>query len=97
MRRDQALALLRTSAPDLRAEFGVTWIGIFGSVARDEAREDSDVDVMVDLERPLGLIRLEQLRSHLERVLGARVDLGVRGAAKPHARARIERELVDAA
>jgi len=64
---------------------------------RDEPREDSDADVMVDLDRSLGLIRLEPLRNRLAGVLGARVDLGAQRAAVPHARAQFEREPVDVA
>ena len=69
---------------ELAEEFAVAEIGVFGSVVRGEAREDSDVDVLVDFSRPIGLIRFMSLEYHLQELFGgAKVDLVSRKALKP--------------
>jgi predicted nucleotidyltransferase len=50
MRRDLAISTLRGFLPALRRDYGVRRIGLFGSTARDEARDDSDLDLLVDFE-----------------------------------------------
>lgn len=54
MRRDEAIATLRAIEPDARA-LGVTGLYLFGSVARDEAGPDSDIDIFVDYDQSAGL------------------------------------------
>jgi uncharacterized protein len=72
--RERIVEILRGQQPYLAAEFGVRRMGLFGSFARDEADEDSDVDLVVEFERPVGL-RFVDLAEHLERVLGRKVDV----------------------
>jgi len=55
MRQQEALAILSTHQTALKG-FGVKSLLLFGSVARDEARADSDVDLLVEFERPVGLL-----------------------------------------
>ena len=74
-------------------EFGVKELGIFGSFARNEQRPDSDVDVLVDLQRHtfrdyMGLL------SFLETLFGRRVDLVMKDTIKPIIRDRILKETV---
>jgi predicted nucleotidyltransferase len=78
------------------AEFGVRRLDIFGSVARDEAAQDSDVDLLVEFDRPIGLFHFFRVQRWLEQVLGCRVDLVMRAAVKPQLRDRIFREAVRA-
>ena len=61
--------------PELRRDFGVKSLALFGSVARGEATADSDVDVLVEFDSAIGLIRFGQLEERLEQLLGHRVDL----------------------
>ena len=68
------LQILRTELPDLKERYGVEQIGLFGSFARNEQREDSDIDLVVVLSRPLGLKFIE-LAEYLEMILGRKVDL----------------------
>jgi uncharacterized protein len=58
----------------LASEYGLKRVGIFGSYARNAAKKDSDIDLIVELDRPLGLKFIE-LAEDLERLLGRRVDL----------------------
>jgi predicted nucleotidyltransferase len=71
--RDHVVERLRASRADLQAR-GVRRLALFGSLARGEARADSDVDVAVEIEpgRSFSLIRLEETRQMLETRLGRR-------------------------
>lgn len=72
--RTQILTSLSQALPGLRREFGVQRLALYGSFARGEATPASDVDILVQLERPLGQ-RLALLAARLERILGRKVDL----------------------
>ena len=79
----------------LARRFPIRRLALFGSWARGEAREDSDVDVMVDVDPSIGMGFIE-LAEELERALGRRVDLVSRRAIRPAYWKRIEPELIDA-
>jgi predicted nucleotidyltransferase len=96
MRRDEALAVLAAHRKELE-RLGVTSLAVFGSVARDEARPDSDVDILVELRRPMGLFGFLDIKDYLEQILGRKVDLVTRGALKRQLRERILAEAIDAA
>lgn len=82
---DEIKEIIRDHKSELAEEFGVAEIGVFGSVVRGEAREDSDVDVLVDFSRPIGLIKFMRLEYHLQELFGGtRVDLVSRKALKPY-------------
>ena len=70
---------------------------LFGSVARDEAGPDSDVDLLVEFERSVGMFALTRLRDQLEQWLGKRVDLLTTDALKATIRDRVMREALRAA
>ena len=70
-------SILRAHAGDLRDRFGISNLAIFGSVVRGEAREDSDVDILAEVERPIGLIALCGAENFLSELLGVKVDLGL--------------------
>ena len=74
LRRDKVLEILREHKAELADRYGVISLGIFGSVARDEAKADSDVDIIVKLEKP-GLFALAHLREELMSILECDVDL----------------------
>ena len=96
MRRDEALTILNDHRDEIRA-FGVASIAIFGSVARDDARPDSDIDVLVEFDPPVGLFTVIRLKSYLSDILGLQVDLVLRDAIKKQLRDRILGEAVSAA
>jgi predicted nucleotidyltransferase len=81
----------------LLAEFGVQSISLFGSFARDEATDESDVDLLVEFSKPTGLLQFVALKRALEELLGRRVDLATRRSLKPQLRERILKEAVRAA
>lgn len=96
MRRDEVLTILAEHKAEIAA-FGVKSLALFGSVARDEARPDSDVDLLVEFERPVGLFTLVRLQNYLIELLGRQVDLVQRDAIKEQLRERILQEAIDAA
>lgn len=72
--KDQAIQILRSSLFDLHRAYGVKRIGLFGSVVRGEQEPGSDVDLIVEFDRPIGF-KFVDLAVELERLLGAKVDL----------------------
>jgi uncharacterized protein len=76
---------------------GVKSLSVFGSVARGEARIDSDVDLLVEFALPVGLFAFIRLQRHLEALLGCRVDLVTPDALRPEFRKQIEDEALRAA
>lgn len=97
MKRDLALDALMRRADSLRAR-GVAAAYLFGSTVRGDAREDSDLDVFIDVvpDRKFSLLDLVGLRRFLETELGVAVDLTTRGSLHPKLRPDIEREAVRA-
>lgn len=97
VRRDNAISTLRGYLPTLRRDFGVSRVALFGSTVRDEAREDSDLDLLVDFDVGPTFDSFMELKFFLEDHLGLRVDLVTRRALKPRIRPIVEREAVDVA
>jgi hypothetical protein len=74
MNREQILQILCDELPFLQREFGVKRIGLFGSYARGTQTDISDVDIVAEFERPIGL-RFVEFSQHIERILGRRADI----------------------
>jgi uncharacterized protein len=89
---DMLLAALRAEMPALR-RMGVLRIGVFGSRARGVAREDSDVDVLVELEAGRDLLDLVAVKQHLESALGLPVDITTPSGLRESDRPAILRDL----
>ncbi len=90
-----AVALLRQHAPVLKKKFGVARIGIFGSYARGEARQDSDVDVLVTFQK--GQKTFEHYmdcKFYLENLFGRNVDLVMESAIKEQLKKTIISEVL---
>ena len=96
MRRDDVLWLLRQRHADLDC-FDVKSLALFGSLARDEAGPESDVDVLVEFRNSATSANYFGLLFFLEDLLGRKVDLVTQGAVKPRLRPYIERDLVHVA
>jgi len=93
MQREDVLKALRDSRPILDA-FGVARLSLVGSFARDEGCDDSDVDLLVEFHRPIGLFEFVRLQRTLAEILGHPVDLVTPGALKPQLGERILEEAV---
>jgi hypothetical protein len=91
--RERVLALLREHSDELH-RLGVTELSLFGSVARNEARADSDVDLLANFQRPLTSDMFFAAKFFLEDLLHRRVDLLTEAALHERIRSSIEPELV---
>jgi len=91
--KDEVLALLCTLKPDLAERFAIHQIGIFGSVARNEARQDSDIDVVVHMQPDM--LKRVRLKAELENAFGREVDVvRYRDSMNPYLKARIDRDVI---
>ncbi len=68
---------------DLNSKYSVKNIGIFGSVASGENKETSDVDMLVELSKPIGFFKFIELEEYLSTIIGKKVDLATSNALKP--------------
>ncbi|MCA9999664.1 MAG: nucleotidyltransferase family protein [Anaerolineales bacterium] len=72
--KEQILQRLRENYPYLSTQYGVKRLGIFGSYAKGTPQEASDIDILVEFDRPIGLSFME-LGDYLEQLLGTKVDI----------------------
>ena len=79
---------------ELKKQYGVKEIGIFGSFVRGEAKEDSDVDILVEFERPIGFFKFLELEEYLSKLIDRKVDLVSKKALKSHIGKYILEEVV---
>jgi predicted nucleotidyltransferase len=94
MKRSQALELLRRSKRTLGGRSGVTRLALFGSLARDAGREDSDVDILVAFDGPATSRRYFGVQFYLEDLFGRPVDLVTEKALRAELRPFIEKEAI---
>jgi predicted nucleotidyltransferase len=94
---EKVIAVLRAQEPRLRAA-GIRALSLFGSVARGEARPDSDIDLVAELDpaAKMDLIRLVGLEQELSDLLGREVQILPEPVEKPRLRASVERDRVRA-
>lgn len=92
---DQITSVLSQKKPVL-AQAGIKEIGVFGSYARGEQRSDSDIDVLIDIERPakIDLLKLIDLEQELSIDLGVSVDLVLKSNLRPALGKKILSEVV---
>ena len=91
MNKETAIARLKAHEKAVRA-LGATSLYVYGSTARDEARDDSDIDVLIDFEpgTRFSLLNIVGIKQKLENDLGIEVDIATRDALHPRLRKRIE-------
>jgi predicted nucleotidyltransferase len=95
MKRDEVIATLREHQSELRS-IGVVRLSLFGSTARNEARTDSDIDLLAafDDAQALSLLDVIGIQNRLTDLLGQPVDLIEEGTLRPHMRQGVSREAV---
>lgn len=94
MQRDDALSRLRTLRPHFK-DMKIKRLVLFGSTARNEARADSDVDLLIDLDGPAGLVMLSRKKREMETYLGCSVDLYPLGGVSPERHPDVIRDMID--
>jgi predicted nucleotidyltransferase len=93
---DELRQTLREQKPYLAEKYGVEIVGVFGSYIRQEQRPDSDLDILIELDRPpkISLIGLVELEYYLSQILGVKVDLAIKKNLKKRIGRRILQEVV---
>ena len=81
--KEDILALLKEELPNLRKEYGVDTLAVFGSYVRDEQKEGSDIDILVEFVETVDFIEFMRLEFHLTDILGRKVDLVTPDALRP--------------
>jgi predicted nucleotidyltransferase len=97
MKQEVVMQLLKQKNAEMEIKFGVKSLLLFGSVARNESTTASDVDLLVEFNRPVGYFGLFALQDYLEELLGCPVDLGTPDSLKPYIRERVMGELIHVA
>lgn len=77
------LAKLRAQLPRWRETYGIRTLAVFGSVARGDDTPTSDVDVLVELDKTIGLFALAHLQREMEGIVGRKVDIVMKAALRP--------------
>ena len=95
MNRDEVLNLLRAHKAILTQRFGVTEFALFGSTARGQSTDGSDVDILVRFDRPTTSKAYFGVQFYLEDLLGRPVDLVTDKALRAELRPYVEREAVN--
>ncbi|HLC14936.1 MAG TPA: nucleotidyltransferase family protein [Thermodesulfovibrionia bacterium] len=85
--------IIQKNKKELKEKYGLKEVGIFGSYVKDEQDENSDVDILVEIERPMGFVKFIKLENHLSQILGIKVDLVTKKALKPNIGRRILQEI----
>lgn len=94
MKKEDIISFISSRRTEFEQRFGVKRIGLFGSYARDEGREGSDIDIVVELEKP-DLFCLIGIKQAVEDALGNRVDIvRLRDKMNKALRRRIERDVI---
>ena len=95
--KDHVVELLQEHRVYLAREFGVRKIGLFGSFAKGQPSDSSDIDLVVEFERPIGF-RFIELAEYLERLFGRKVDIltpaGIQGIRRNTVAKRIAESIV---
>lgn len=95
MTKNFILDFLTQHKKELHEKYGVIKIGLFGSYARGEQREDSDIDIAVEIAKEKKNIHtFLNLKREMERIFEKKVDLGIESTLKPLAKKTIEKEII---
>lgn len=82
--RQKIFSILSQHLEQIKREYGVEKIGVFGSVIKDNQTLSSDVDILVEFSQAIGMVKFIQLENNLANLLDSRVDLVTRKALKKH-------------
>ncbi len=95
MRKEEILDYLKANKDEFYKKFGVVKIGLFGSYSKDMQREDSDIDLAIEMDKDKKNLRnFFGFKRELENFFGKKVDLGIEKSLKPIVKERIKREIL---
>lgn len=91
---DKIRQIILVHKEDLTAKYNVKTIGVFGSYVREENTKKSDLDVLVEFSKPIGMFKFLELEEYLQKLTGIKVDLVSKKALKPRIGKYILQEVV---
>ncbi len=94
MTREEVLLFLRKKKSFLAQRFGVLSIALFGSYARGDAKEQSDIDLAVELKSDNKFMNFFALKYYLEEQLNKEIDLGIESTIKPAVKESIQKDMI---
>jgi predicted nucleotidyltransferase len=92
--REEVLQILKEHLLELHEQFAVKSLALFGSVARNEATENSDIDLLVEFQIPVGFDGYMNLKCYLEDLFSQPIDLIMKNALKNWTKSTIEKEII---
>jgi predicted nucleotidyltransferase len=90
---EKILKILRERKPELQKKYPISRLGVFGSYARGDATENSDIDIAVEITGPMGL-NFIAMANEIEEILGRKVDVVPKRSIKSHYLQYVERDIV---
>jgi|SRR3990167_9542106 len=94
MNVDQIKIIIDENLKFISEAYGAKKFGVFGSVSRGDNLESSDIDLLVEFSRPIGLFKFIELEDYLSELLGKKVDLVTKNALKPAIKDDVLREVI---
>ncbi len=94
MEKENIIKKLNERFSFLREKYHVGRIGIFGSIIRNEQKEESDIDILVEFDAPVGFFEFIRLENYLSEILERKVDLISKKALKPIIKEEILNEVI---
>lgn len=94
MNKNEIIAFLKAHKEEMRQKYGVKKIGLFGSYVRGEEKENSDVDIAVEMDERYIFRNFFALEQYLKDHLRKNVDIGTESSIKPIAKKRIMKEIL---
>ena len=91
--KEEVIKVLKHELPYLKQRYGVSNVGLFGSYSRNEQTEHSDIDLLVDFERPIDFFKLFEAEDYLKEKFGIKVEIVTRPALKDRIKNRILKEV----
>lgn len=91
---DQVKETINKHIDFLKVTYHVKGIGVFGSVARADNTQSSDIDILVEFSKPIGFFKFIELEEILSKIIGKKVDLVTKKALKPAIREEVLRETI---
>jgi hypothetical protein len=91
---EEIVNILKKELPIIKDKYGVKTIGIFGSYVREEQDENSDLDLLIQFEKPIGLFKFIALEDYLTEKVGIKVELVTEDALKPLIKPQVMKEVV---
>ena len=92
--KEEILKILEEEIPLLRQKYGISKIGLFGSYSRGDQDAESDIDLIVQFERPIGFFKFVAIEEYLKEKLGGKVELVTEDALKQVIRPYVMKEVV---